>query len=350
LKTGFLFPLNIFISTITVLLYCTPYIPPSELWIAAFLSLLIPAFIIFNLFFSVCWLFKNRRRALLSLMVITVGYSFIFRTITYSFNNKDEEAGGLKVINYNVRIFNTYKHLQDENKNSSKGMIQWLVSSDAQILCLEEFYNDKRSELYNTITKLEKPFPYYYYNPFLINTDSSSFGMAIFSKLPIINSGYLKFSTTTNNQIMFADIIFQKDTIRIYNMHLQSMSIKTNDLTFSDGSWKGVFKKIKKGAIQRTGQIKTLMAHIQDCPYPIIVCGDLNDTPYSYSYQSLRKHMNNSFEKAGSGAGFTYNGKLYLRIDNQFSSSELKIRNFTTHNEIKCSDHFPVEGVYSFDE
>jgi endonuclease/exonuclease/phosphatase family metal-dependent hydrolase len=350
LKTGYLFPLNIFISIITVLLYYTPHIPPSELWIAAFLPFLIPPFIILNIAFVIYWLFKSWRKALLSFMVVIAGYSFISRTIACNFKEK-EAAGGLKIINYNVRVFNAYRHLQDENKNSSKNMIQWLESSDARILCLEEFYNERISDIYNTVEKLGKLYPYYYYVPFLSNADSnSSFGMAIFSKLPIADHGYLKFKARTNNQIMFADVVFQKDTIRIYNMHLQSMSIEEKEFSFLDGKWKRLLKKLKNGAVQRTSQIKTLTDHIQNCPYPVIACGDLNDTPYSYSYETLRSHLNNSFEKAGNGMGFTYNGKLYLRIDQQFASPELKVRNFTTHNEIKYSDHFPVEGVYSFDK
>jgi endonuclease/exonuclease/phosphatase family metal-dependent hydrolase len=332
-------------------LYYTPHIPPSQLWIAAFLPFLIPVFIIFNLAFTIYWLFKKWRKALLSFIVIIAGYSFISRTIACNFGNDKKGANGLKIINYNVRVFNTYAHLQDENKNSSKKMIQWLASSDAQILCLEEFYNERRSNIYNTLTKLGKTYPNYHYIPFFAYPDSnSSFGMAIFSKLLIVNHGHLKLNARSNNQIIFADVVFQKDTIRVYNMHLQSMSIEENDLLISTGSWKEVLKKLKKGAIQRTSQIKALTDNIKKCPYPVIVCGDLNDTPYSYSYQCLKDLLNNSFEKAGNGMGFTYNGKLLLRIDNQFASPELKIRNFITHNEIKYSDHFPLEGLYSFDK
>ena len=349
LKTGFLFPLNLFISAITVLLYYTPHIPPSELWVAAFLPLLIPAFIILNLAFAIYWLFKNRRKALLSFIVIIAGYGFISRTVAFTFHK--EKTGGLKIISYNVRVFNAYAHLQDENKNSSRKMIQWLVSADAQVLCLEEFYNERKSDIYNAIAKLNKKYPYYHYVPSFVYPDSnSSFGMAIFSKVPLVNSGYLKLNARSNNQIIFADIVFQNDTIRIYNMHLQSMSIEDKELSISGGRWKQILEKLKKGAIQRTSQIKALDAHIGNCPYPVIVCGDLNDTPYSYSYQMLRKQLNNSFEKAGNGMGFTYNGKLYLRIDQQFASPLLKISNFTTHNEIKFSDHFPLEGVYTFDK
>jgi endonuclease/exonuclease/phosphatase family metal-dependent hydrolase len=348
LKTGFLFLLNIFISIITVLLYYSSHIPPAELWIAAFLSLLIPAFIIINIIFCIYWLFKNRNRALLSLMVIIAGYSFISRTISWSFLG-NSEAGGLKVINYNVRIFNTYAHLQDANRNSSKKMLEWLVNSDAGILSLQEFYYDKSSDIYNSIDRIKKSFPHYYYDPNVFNQEKASFGMAIFSKLPIVNKGSLQLNQNSNNQIIFADVLLQKDTIRIYNIHLQSMSIEESHFTYSLDSWKAILKKLRKGAVQRTSQINALADHIKACPYPVIVTGDLNDTPYSYSYQVLRTRLNNSFEKAGQGMGFTYNGKLYLRIDNQFASPELRVESFITHKEIKYSDHFPLEGVYSVD-
>jgi endonuclease/exonuclease/phosphatase family metal-dependent hydrolase len=348
LKPGFLFLLNIFISIITVLLYYSSHIPPAELWIAAFLSLLIPAFIILNIVFCIYWLFKNRNRALLSLMVIIAGYSFISRTFSWSFRD-NSEVRGLKVINYNVRIFNTYTHLQDANRNSSKKMMEWLVNSDAGILSLQEFYYDKSSDIYNSIDRIRKSFPYYYYDPNVFNQINASFGMAIFSKSRIVNKGNLQLNERSNNQIIFVDVLFQKDTIRIYNIHLQSMSIEESHFTYSLDSWKAILKKLRKGAVQRTSQINALADHVKACPYPVIVTGDLNDTPYSYSYQVLRTRLNNSFEKAGRGMGFTYNGKLYLRIDNQFASPELKIERFTTYTDIKYSDHFPLEGVYSVD-
>jgi endonuclease/exonuclease/phosphatase family metal-dependent hydrolase len=348
LKPRFLFLLNIFISIITVLLYYSSHIPPAELWIAAFLSLLVPVFIVLNMVFCIYWLFKNRHKALLSFMVIIAGYSFICRTFSWSFSS-NPEAKGLKVINYNVRIFNTYAHLQDANRNSSKKMMEWLVNSDGNILSLQEFYYDKSSDIYNSIDRIKKSYPYYYYDPNVFNQANASFGMAIFSRIPIVNKGNLQLGEHSNNQIIFADVLFQKDTIRIYNIHLQSMSIEESHFTYSLDSWKAILKKLRRGAVQRTFQINALADHIKACPYPVIVTGDLNDTPYSYSYHVLSTRLNNSFEKAGRGMGFTYNGKLYLRIDNQFASPALKVEHFITNNEIKYSDHFPLEAVYSVD-
>jgi endonuclease/exonuclease/phosphatase family metal-dependent hydrolase len=279
-------------------------------------------------------------------MVVLAGYSFISSTFSWSFLGSSDPYN-LRVISYNVRVFNAYAHLQDSNRNSSRKMIEWLVNSDAQILSLQEFYNDPTSDIYNSVVRIKKAYPYYYFYPNVFNHANGAFGMATFSKFPIVNKGIIQFTQNSNNQVIFTDVVFGKDTIRIYNMHLQSMSLEERDFSYSLDSWRGILKKLKKGAIRRTSQINALVDNIKVCPYPVIVSGDLNDTPYSYSYQTLKSCLNNSFEKAGRGMGFTYNGKLLLRIDNQFASQDLKVNKFTTHHEIKYSDHFPLEGVYS---
>ena len=88
---------------------------------------------------------------------------------------------------------------------------------------------------------------------------------------------------------------------------------------------------------------------MNDCPYKIIVCGDLNDTPYSYTYEQISEILLNSFEEKGRGFGFTYNGKLsMLRIDNIFADSELSIKSFKTLNTISYSDHYPLAAKFVF--
>jgi endonuclease/exonuclease/phosphatase family metal-dependent hydrolase len=143
------------------------------------------------------------------------------------------------------------------------------------------------------------------------------------------------------------DVLKGKDTIRVYNMHLQSLSLEEEEIKVSSNILT-LLKKLKEGSIQRSRQVQILDEHIKKCPYTtIFVCGDLNDTPYSYSYQALKEKFNNSFEEGGEGFGFTYNGKLFLRIDNQFASKNVKVSSFKVHKEIRYSDHFPIEGRYS---
>ena len=114
-------------------------------------------------------------------------------------------------------------------------------------------------------------------------------------------------------------------------------------------SYKDTGYRLRKGFVSRAIQIKGLVNNIKECKYKIILCGDLNELPYSYPYFSLRGQLHNAFEKAGNGFGFTYNGKLFfLRIDNQFFSKNLEINNFMTHRNIDYSDHFPLTASYSW--
>jgi endonuclease/exonuclease/phosphatase family metal-dependent hydrolase len=347
-KIGFFFGLNIAISILSLFLYYSSYVSPSNFWPSSFLPLLIPPLIIINFIFFIYWLIKFPKKALLSLIVLIVGYSFIFRTYAiHSTASKPDEAD-LRVLSYNVRVFNVYDHLRDWDYASSKKMLSWISEHPAEIICLQEFYNLKSDTIFNSVERIKRKHPFYNYKSFFSNKSTgSSFGMAIFSKLPIINKGMLEFNEKTNNQVVFADIIKGVDTIRVYNIHLQSMSLKEQDLTFS-WNFMNLLRKLKHGAIQRSGQMKILNEHILKCPInKIIICGDLNDTPYSYSYQALKESFNNSFEEGGNGFGFTYNGKLFLRIDNEFVSKNIKVRSFKVYNKIKYSDHFPIEGIYS---
>jgi endonuclease/exonuclease/phosphatase family metal-dependent hydrolase len=346
-RIGFLFTLNIVISVLTLLLYYSLYVSPDIFWPSAFLPLLIPGFIIINFIFFIFWLFKMPKKALLSLIVLILGHGFIFRTYAFHFNNSFREGAGLRVLSYNVRVFNVYEHLKDTDFASSKKMLGWLESHPSEVMCLQEFYTAPSDTIFNAVKRISKHHPYYNFKPFFINKKgASSFGMAIFSTLPVINKGSLLFVEKTNNQVLFADIKKGKDTIRVYNMHLQSMSLEEQEISISN--WRVLFKKLKEAAIQRSRQINILNEHIKQCAISnIIICGDLNDTPYSYSYEVLRKSFNNSFEEAGSGFGFTYNGHLFLRIDNQFATKNMNIKSFKVYKEVKYSDHFPIESIYS---
>jgi endonuclease/exonuclease/phosphatase family metal-dependent hydrolase len=110
-----------------------------------------------------------------------------------------------------------------------------------------------------------------------------------------------------------------------------------------------VADKLKYGFISRAKQVQSLTAHMAACPYKHIICGDINDIPYSYTYFTLRSKLKNAFEEAANGFGFSYNGKLFfLRIDNQFYSEGLETKSYATHREINYSDNFPVRASYVF--
>jgi endonuclease/exonuclease/phosphatase family metal-dependent hydrolase len=88
-----------------------------------------------------------------------------------------------------------------------------------------------------------------------------------------------------------------------------------------------------------------LKEHIDACRYPLIVCGDFNDTPISYTYNTISSKLNDAFVAAGQGISNTYRGKLPpYRIDYILYSNEFDAVSYERHRA-EYSDHFPVSAV-----
>jgi len=352
-KIGFTLIFNLITAVLTLLLYSLPDISPEEFPLASFLIFSIPLFLTLNVLFILIWLFRTPfYYCLISIFVIASGYKFIDRS--FSFGKKTSKNADFKVLNCNVRIFNVYDHLRDENYHSSKELVKWVKNFNSDVACLQEYFVSETNPIFFTQKEIKKKFPYSHFKPFL-TARKQSFGMVIFSKHPIVNKGEIKFRQQSNNQILFADIKIKNEIVRVYNIHLQSMSIDENDIVnskFDDESknkWVSILLRYKNGSIQRARQIDELRKHIEKCPYKIIVCGDLNEPPYGYAYEELSDILDNAFQTTGKGFGFTYNGKLpFLRIDNQFYGKGLNATNFKLHKEMKYSDHYPISVSYVF--
>lgn len=332
--------------------YLSPHISPESLWIAGFMSLAIPFLLLVNLGMLIYFLFRFNGFLLLHLSLLVLGYEYVNSSFSINTNEKQiPEEEIISVLNYNVRVFNTYAYLQNKN-DPGKSMVKWLADDDADIKCLQEFYNDNESDVFNTVEQLSSSEYYSLVSPAFVNRIGAQFGLAIFSRFPIINSGDITYDQANNYQhALFADIDTGTDTLRVYNVHLQSMSIdpnKIDDFERAGETYLDIARKLKFGFVERARQVDNLIQHISESPYPVIVCGDFNDVPYSYTYQSFKDHLSNAFEEAGNGLGFSYNGKLFfLRIDNQFYSDYLRAIQFKTHRDIPFSDHFPVKTVYT---
>jgi endonuclease/exonuclease/phosphatase family metal-dependent hydrolase len=343
--------LSISIAVLTVLAYLSPHISPESMWMTGFVALSIPVLLLINFGLLVFFLLRLRSFLLLPLCIIILGHDYIRSSFSFNPVKKDNtENQVLSVLNYNVRVFNTYAHLK--NKNSpGKSMIEWLANNDSDIKCLQEFYNDDQSDVFNTVERLSAQNYHAVVRPAFVNRIGAQFGLAIFSRYPIIHSGDIMYADSQHQYAVYADIKTRQDTIRVYNVHLQSMSIdasKIDDFERAGEHYLDIARKLKFGFVERAKQVDNLLVHIQRSPYPVIVCGDFNDVPYSYTYQTLKRYLTNAFEEAGHGLGFSYNGKLFfLRIDNQFYSKGFKAIRFETHREVPFSDHFPVRTIYT---
>jgi endonuclease/exonuclease/phosphatase family metal-dependent hydrolase len=152
---------------------------------------------------------------------------------------------------------------------------------------------------------------------------------------------------------IYTDILIQKDTFRVFNIHLQSFRLKEMERSFVEelidpedkqtlNEIRSLSVSLKKGFVQRALQSQVVEDYINRSPFPVIVIGDFNDTPVSYSYRKIRKGLNDSFVKSGYGAGFTYSGNYppnridYILYDNRLVSTNFEIM------KVKYSDHYPI--------
>src|SRR5690606_14873962 len=201
-----IFSLNIVAVVLLILGYLSPYIPVKSFPRISIYSLATPVFVVANILFMMYWIVKVKKQFLLSFIILLAGYPKV--SSLYKFSGKQEVVtnGALKIMTYNVRVFDVYKWIGTENVfDQIKNLIK---EENPSILCLQEFYYTKEDKF--------EEFPYRY-----VNYKTKETGQAIFSKFPIVNSGSLNFPNSGNNAI-FADIVRDNDTVRIYNLHLQS--------------------------------------------------------------------------------------------------------------------------------
>lgn len=182
-------------------------------------------------------------------------------------------------------------------------------------------------------------------------------GQAIFSKFPIIDQGNLELPANSNNNVIFADIKRGKEILRVYNMHLQSIKISpdVNEISENiDGinqqKSQLLFNRISNAFRQQQQQAEIIHQHKIKCEYPVLVCGDMNNSPFSFVYRNIKGDLQDCFEEAGKGFGQTYKFKYYpARIDYIFADPSLKVKHFESFPEVIYSDHFPVMTRLAFE-
>ncbi len=355
LTTGFLRYSNKLLALATLGAYGSVFISPETLWLAGFATLAMPVLMVGNVLFILGWLIRRRwRYSLYSLLTLLVGYHFVLVTVGIHF--PDPTPPHFEVLSYNTHIFNAYTRKPHNEKN--RQFVNWVANDGAAIKCFQEFYNLDSSVTFNSVAQLMAKGQYELYFEKADTDDLHGYiGLAIFSKFPIVGRGVLQAKEFRPYGAMYADLKIGRDTLRVYNIHLESMSIDERALLDAGNSEKlkkgslEVFRKLKTGFVSRARQSKILRDHIRQCPHRVILCGDLNDLPYSYTYYMLRSELYNTFEGVANGFGFSYNGRLaFLRIDNQFYGAGLRPHYLYTLREVGYSDHFPLRAAYSIEE
>ncbi|HLF51739.1 endonuclease/exonuclease/phosphatase family protein [Flavobacterium sp.] len=331
-----MFFFNIVLAVLTFVAYVLPFLAPKLFPILSVLTLILPLFLIMNGLFFVYWGIQFKKQLFLSGLVLLMGITFINKFYKFSATNIPRVESDFVVMSYNVRLFNLFKWLNDDQVPNE--ILTFINEQNPDILCIQEYSSSAKIDL--------KIYPYEYV---FMQGDKIKTGQAIFSKYPIINNGNIIFPNSNNNAI-FADIKKGKDIIRVYNMHLQSIKISpdVNEISENiDGinqeKSQMVIKRISKAFKKQQQQAEIIMNHKNKCEYPIIICGDMNNSAFSYVYRSIKGSLKDSFEEAGDGFGPTYSFKYYpARIDYIFVDPSMKVKSYESFPEFINSDHFPI--------
>ena len=321
------------------------FISPKIFWPAVFTSYAIPGLLIINFILLFALPFIRKRLVIFPITALLIGSPFII----ISYSNKGDKASkpdGLSVLSFNTKLFRKLKTYEE----FSFDIIKWAATDTSGIKCFQEYSTNDRWEVLD-VTKQISDEGYHSFT-FSADLDDAEHnpGLAIFSTYDILDSGIVWKNYGSSNAGIFIDIKYNQDRIRIYNVHLASMRLRLyqyKNVNNYVGKLKRLISSLKNGAQARSNQINKLITHAQNCPYPYIICGDFNETPYSYNYFKMKRNFSNSFEEAGNGFGFTLNSALFfLRIDHTFFDDEIEAIDFRVDRTMRISDHFPTRGYY----
>ena len=267
---------------------------------------------------------------LLSGFVLLLGITFVNRFYKFSETNIPAENTDFKLMSYNVRLFNLYEWLP--NTDVPEQISKFIVEEQPDILCLQEFSpNELVSKSFN-----------FKYNFTKLYGGKNKYGQAIYSNYKIIDEGEIEFPNSSNN-VIFVDIVKGKDTMRVYSMHLQSIKISTDiHEKIDEEKSKFIFKRLSEAFTVQQQQAELIKKHFEDCKFSKIICGDLNNSAFSYVYRTIKGDMKDAFEQAGTGFGKSYNYKYYpARIDYVFVEENIEVKEFKSIETFQQSDHFP---------
>jgi len=355
-----IFILNVIAASLLIMSYLAPLFNPAKILFPAFFGLAYPYFLGINVIFLLYWIIRFNKYLLLSLVVISLGWSHLLNFMPFNFsgnNSHENSEEEISFLSYNVRTFDKYNWSKEENANDN--IFFTINEANADIVCIQEFSSSRRrgkSEK-DILKKLDQYPEHAIYYGQTSNTNSGV-GLATFSKYPILKTSRIPFSNTVNLAV-YNDIQIKEDTIRVFNIHLQSIRFGQRSYSFIDTislkptnkqieEVKNIGKLLKDAFVLRAEQAEIIHNYILASPYPVIVAGDFNDTPNSFAYRKISKGLDDSFRKKGKGFGNTYAGELpSFRIDYILCSKDLQT---TYYQRIKArySDHFPIQAAFVF--
>ncbi|MDR1666121.1 MAG: endonuclease/exonuclease/phosphatase family protein [Bacteroidales bacterium] len=337
--------LNLAVATGLLLSYLCCRIGPEKVWWLGFFGLAYFYLLVSNLAFIVIWVFgKKKKYLLISLLAVLPGWGVTERNIRLWGKELPEglQSKSIDMLSFNVHMFRQKNGTQ--RNGDSLHIVDFFADAKPDILCLQEFAADLQNEIGQ---RTDMPY---------LHTELSHrmYGIATYSRFPIVAKKRI-YSDGSINMCMYTDVAIRNDTLRVFNIHLKSIgfSIRQWDLlenairmeydTTTMTTVRDIIRRMATTAVNRSAQVEIIRQYIRRSPYPVIICGDFNDPPVSYSYRTVRGNCKDAFVEAGCGISATYNiGQLSRqRIDYILHSPVFDAYSYQCPR-VNLSDHYPV--------
>ena len=311
----------------------TPHLTNENFSFLTFLSLSVPALVLINILFLCYWLLLKKMKLILpSLVVLIFGYFSLGTFYKFHFFKDEPAPNDLRVMSFNVRYFN--KHENIEGEAIFEDTQSFIDTEDPDIICFQEPDYLKRDEF--------KEYPYFFLK--YMNTYGRGL-LGIYSKYPIINKGMITFPKTHSNA-SYADIAYKNDTLRVYNVHLESLGITPGNRVLRSKRSDKVVRMLNSAFKKQLEQAEILKEHIAASPYKTLLCGDFNNNQFSNIYKTIKGDFQDTFIEQGSGYGRTlYFHKIPVRIDFILADTNFEVTSHQNY-DVKFSDHYPVMASF----
>jgi len=325
-KLSFFDKIIFFLNTLSALVLAVsllvPYVSTKLISSFSVVSLIVPFTVIINLIFVLYWILKRKKNFLLSGLLLFFWYillgPFYQFSASKSFKTKEES---LTVMSFNARGFNAFRQLDEDNVENR--IYDFVTQQNPDIVCFQEtYYAMKRNNALNQYG--------YKFIDFIYGKHHGKVIQSVYSKYPIVKIDSIPFPNSSNNAI-YADVLINQDTIRIYNLHLQSFRIVPGLNTIQNGKSSKLFERSRNVMLKQYEQASLIRENMDETNYKKIVVGDFNNTQYSNVYQVIKGDMKDSYVEKGRGFGRTYDLlKFPIRIDYILADPDFEILSHKT--------------------
>ena len=337
------------VATVVVMLLVgySDRLDPTDHPMLSIVGMAFPFFLLVNMAFLLFWLIFKWTRAWVPFVGFVIAYVPI--SIYMPLHTSQEvPEGAIKLVSYNVCTYGgNYKY-----EDGFEKVRDYLQEQQADIVCLQEDVDTWRRYVLREYARILP-----YNDTVVISSSEQTFNaLGIHTRFPIVKRERIVYPSLANGSVAWW-LKVGEDTLIVVNNHFESCHLTKEDRVQYRHIIKGemprdslrtestlLLVKLAEANAKRASQIRVVKDYVEKhADHPIIVCGDFNDNPISYSRHTMGEVLTDCFVTTGRGIGLSYNQKAFsFRIDHIFCSKDIQPYNCQIDEKMDASDHYPV--------